>query len=83
MPSWDQFDAPSKEYREQVLGHAARIRVEALSKFAWTRYVASEDDVIGMIEFGASAPAGVPYEKFGITKQAIVSRALKLIGIAS
>ncbi|MBB3320222.1 transketolase [Rhizobium sp. BK399] len=75
MPTWDQFDAPSKEYRAQVVGHAARIAVEAL--------VASEDDVIGMIEFGASAPAGVPYEKFGITKQAIVSRALKLIGIAS
>lgn len=83
MPSWDLFDAQPKEYRQKVLGEAPRIAVEALSKFGWTRYVASEDDVIGMTGFGASAPAEILYEKFGITKQAIVARARQLAGGAS
>ncbi len=35
----------------------------------------SEEDVIGMTGFGASAPAEVLYEKFGITRDAIIARA--------
>lgn len=76
MPSWDLFDAQPKDYREEVLGSAPRIAIEALSKFGWTKYVASEDDVIGMSGFGASAPAEVLYERFGITQAAIVALAL-------
>ena len=74
MPSWDLFEKQSKEYRQSVLGTAPRIAVEAAGKFGWTRYVDSEDDVIGMDGFGASAPAEVLYEKFGITVEAIVAR---------
>ncbi|MGN6773709.1 transketolase [Rhizobium sp.] len=76
MPSWDLFERQTKEYRTAVLGDAPRIAVEALSKFGWTRYVDSEDDVIGMSGFGASAPAETLYEKFGITRDAIVARAI-------
>ncbi|MFS8116824.1 transketolase, partial [Rhizobium jaguaris] len=68
-----------KDYRSSVLGNAPRIAVEALSKFGWTRYVDSEDDVIGMSGFGASAPAETLYEQFGITGDAIVTRALARI----
>ncbi|PDT46583.1 transketolase [Sinorhizobium fredii] len=80
MPSWDLFEKQSKEYRSAVLGDAPRIAVEALSKFGWTRYVDSEDDVIGMSGFGASAPAETLYEKFGITRDAIVARAVARTG---
>ena len=38
----------------------------------WTRYVDSEDDVVGMDRFGASAPAEVLYRQFGITSEAVV-----------
>jgi len=76
MPSWDLFEKQAKDYRHAVLGDAPRIAVEALSKFGWTRYVDSEDDVIGMSGFGASAPAETLYEKFGITRDAIVARAV-------
>ncbi|MCV2865085.1 transketolase [Albidovulum sediminicola] len=80
MPSWELFEAQPAEYRRRTLGTAPRIAVEAAGKFGWTRYVASEDDVIGMNGFGASAPAEVLYEKFGITKDAIIARAHALTG---
>lgn len=80
MPCWELFDAQPASYRAEVLGTAPRIAIEAAGKFGWTRYVASEDDVIGMPGFGASAPAERLYAEFGITKQAIVDRAKVLIG---
>ena len=80
MPSWELFDAQPAAYRTEVLGSAPRIAIEAAGKFGWTRYVASEDDVIGMSGFGASAPAERLYAEFGITKDAIVARAKALTG---
>ncbi len=78
MPSWELFDAQDKAYRDEVLGNAPRIAIEAAGKFGWTRYVASEDDVIGMTGFGASAPIDRLYQEFGITAEAIVARAKAL-----
>ncbi|MCZ0962831.1 transketolase [Paracoccus benzoatiresistens] len=80
MPSWELFDAQPEEYRKATLGDAPRIAVEAAGKFGWTRYVASEDDVIGMNGFGASAPIDRLYQEFGITTDAIVARAKALTG---
>ncbi|MBK4216023.1 transketolase [Paracoccus caeni] len=80
MPSWELFDAQPEDYRKATLGDAPRIAIEAAGKFGWTRYVASEDDVIGMTGFGASAPIDRLYQEFGITKEAIVARAKALSG---
>ncbi|SNR58152.1 transketolase [Paracoccus sediminis] len=80
MPSWELFDAQPDDYRKATLGDAPRIAVEAAGKFGWTRYVASEDDVIGMTGFGASAPIERLYQEFGITKEAIVARAKAVAG---
>ncbi|WP_373236274.1 transketolase [Cohaesibacter celericrescens] len=79
MPCWELFDAQPKNYRDKILGTAPRIAIEAASKFGWTRYVASEEDIIGMDGFGASAPAERLYQEFGITKQAVVDRAKRLL----
>lgn len=80
MPSWELFERQTSAYRAEVLGDAPRIAVEAAGKFGWTRYVDSEDDVIGMEGFGASGPAEALYETFGITRAAIVTGAHRLIG---
>ncbi|WP_407658945.1 transketolase-like TK C-terminal-containing protein, partial [Marivivens aquimaris] len=80
MPSWELFEDQSEAYKADVLGNAPRIAIEAAGKFGWTRYVASENDVIGMPGFGASAPAERLYEEFGITKDAIIARAKALTG---
>ena len=75
MPCWELFDAQPEAYRDEVLGLAPRIAVEAALPFGWTRYVAREADVVGMPGFGASAPAERLYTEFGITCDAIVARA--------
>ena len=80
MPCWELFDEQPLAYRQSVLGTAPRVAVEAASKFGWTRYVDSEDDVIGLDSFGASAPANRLYAEFGITREAIVAGAQALLG---
>ncbi|WP_420003602.1 transketolase [Arenibacterium sp. LLYu02] len=80
MPSWELFEEQPEAYRAEVLGTAPRLAVEAAGKFGWTRYVASEADVIGMPGFGASGPAEALYAHFGITKEAIVAKAHSLLG---
>ncbi len=81
MPSWELFDLQPLEYREEVLPPTvkARLAVEAGSTQGWHKYVGLEGDIIGLDRFGASAPYGTLYEKFGITTERIVKRALSLL----
>ena len=80
MPSWELFDRQDVDYRRSVLplDVRARIAVEAGTRIGWERYVGLDGAVIGMDTFGASAPAGTLFEKFGITAQAVV-RAAKIL----
>ena len=81
LPSWKLFDQQPKKYRDTVLPPAVTIRVavEAGIKLGWEHYVGLEGAVVGMEGFGASAPAPVLYEKFGITVAAIVQTAKGLL----
>jgi transketolase len=81
LPSWELFEAQSKEYRERVLlpNIKARISIEAGVTFGWERYVGTEGVAIGIDRFGASAPYNILYQQFGLTVERIVSEALKLL----
>ncbi|MBW2637707.1 MAG: transketolase, partial [Deltaproteobacteria bacterium] len=81
LPSWEAFDKESEDYRESVLPSSvkARVAVEAGIKTGWEHYVGIEGAVIGMDGFGASAPAPVLFEKFGITSENILRVARSLI----
>jgi len=70
-PSFELFARQDAGYQAAVLGTAPRIGVEAASGFGWERWLGPEGIFIGMTGFGASAPAEVLYEHFGITEQAI------------
>lgn len=78
MPSWELFEKQPVAYRDQVLGgeRVLRVAVEAATGFGWERYIGREGIFIGMKDFGASAPAEILYEKFGITTEAIVDSVL-------
>ncbi len=69
MPSWELFEAQSAEYREDILPAACvkRVAMEAGSVFGWERYVGPQGRILGMTDFGASAPAGELMEHFGFT----------------
>ena len=77
MPSWELFDRQPADYRERVLPSTvrARVAVEAGLKLGWEHYVGLDGAVVGMGGFGASAPAEILYEKFGITTEAVVAQA--------
>ena len=79
LPCWELFEAQPKAYRDEVLGTAPRIAVEAGVTFGWSRYVGSEDNVIGINTFGASGKGPEVYKHFGITAQAIVNKIKSLI----
>ena len=83
MPSWELFERQDPAYRAAVLGTAPRVAVEAASPFGWTRYVASEADVVGMTSFGASGPIKQLYEHFGITAEHVARKARALLWIAA
>jgi transketolase len=76
------FERQDEAWQAAILGTAPRIAVEAASPWGWTRYVASEADVVGMRGFGASAPAKDLFAHFGITPEAVAERAKARAGHA-
>ncbi len=80
MPCFELFERQDPEYRAAVLGMAPRVAVEAASPFGWTRYVASESDVVGMTSFGASGPIAALYPHFGITAEAVAAKVQQALG---
>ena len=81
MPSWELLAEQPKSYREELLPPwiHARLAVEAASPFGWREFVGDRGDVLGMERFGASAPGGVLFEKFGFTPENIAARAEALL----
>ena len=71
MPCMDLFEAQSESYKESVLPKKvrARVAVEALSDFGWGKYVGLDGATVCMKGFGASAPAGLLFKKFGFTAE--------------
>jgi transketolase len=82
MPSRELFDKQPESYRRDVLAPEikTRIAIEAGRTQGWWRYVGEKGDVVGIEHFGASAPYKVLYEKFGVTADRVVEKALKLLG---
>ena len=74
LPCWELFDSQPVAYRNEVLGIAPRVSVEAGSVFGWERIVGPGGLSIGIDHFGASAPAEVLAEQFGFTPDAIAGR---------
>ena len=81
LPSWELFDRRPADYRESVLPQAvrARVAVEAGTKLGWEHYIGLDGACVGMKGFGASAPAEILYEKFGITAENVVRAAKDLL----
>ncbi len=81
MPCWTLFDRQSADYKESVLPKAvtARIAVEAGVTMGWTDYTGSKDAVIGIDNFGTSAPLKEVMKEYGFTVDEVVNAAKKRI----
>ena len=78
-PCFELFADQSAAYRAGVLGTAPRVGVEAAVKQGWEALLGDNSAFVGMTGFGASAPAGQLYEKFGITAEATAQAARDLL----
>jgi transketolase len=81
LPSWELFDEQPADYRSGILPSdvKARVAIEAGTPMGWERYVGLEGVTLGISRFGASAPAGVLYEKFGFTAEHMADEAEALV----
>ncbi|MGH7458818.1 MAG: transketolase [Longimicrobiaceae bacterium] len=80
MPSWAVFERQPKQYRDAVLlpQVRARVSVEAAGPMGWHRWVGPEGEVVGIGDFGHSAPHQRVLEELGITA-ANVARAARRV----
>jgi len=78
MPNPGRFMAQERVYRESVLPAdcKARVAVEAGVRHYWHPFVGDAGRIIGIDQFGASAPAPELFEFYGITSNG-VSKAVK------
>ncbi len=76
VPCFELFFQQPKTYQDSVIGRGTvRVAVEAAVQQGWDRFIGEDGAFVGMTGFGASAPAEVLYEKFGITTEAVVAAA--------
>jgi hypothetical protein len=55
------------------------VSVEVGVSLGWERWVGDEGAIIGLDHFGASAPAGTIFEKFGFTADRVADVARKVV----
>lgn len=80
FPSWELFESQDQSYKNSVLlpDVKARLAVEAGITQGWQKYVGSTGIVLGIDKFGASAPGGTVFEKYGFTVDRVVALAKEL-----
>ena len=72
IPCFDLFIEKEKAYQESIiLPSTKKVAIEAARGLEWYKLA---DEVIGMDSFGASAPAGQLFEKFGFTAEKIAAK---------
>lgn len=82
MPNPGRFLEQDADYRESVLPAdiAARVVIEAGVSGYWWRFAGPRGEVIGIDQFGASAPADVLFHEYGFTAEAVIAAARRVLG---
>jgi transketolase len=72
VPCYDLFIEQEQSYIDEIIKpDTKRVAIEAARGLEWYKLA---DEVIGMDTFGASAPAGQLFEKFGFRVEALLER---------
>lgn len=81
MPSWELFEAQSKQYRDKVLPPdvSLRLSVEAGVSQGWERYIGDYGESISVETFGASAPGQIVMQKYGFSVENVCKKVLTLL----
>ena len=80
MPCFERFNRESEKYREEVLPKSCRQRVaiEAGITETWYQYVGLDGKVVGLHQFGLSAPGAEVMKERGIDAKHVVEAARSL-----
>jgi transketolase len=81
IPCTELFERQDTAYQAQVLPASvtARVAVEAAHADYWYKYVGLTGKVIGMTDFGASAPANELFDMYGFTAEKIAATVTELL----
>ena len=81
VPCFERFERESEEYRDEVLPNSCRRRVaiEAGVPEIWYQYVGLDGKVVGLHEFGLSAPGAQVMKERGIDAQHVIDAAKSLV----
>ena len=79
LPSFELFRLQPERYRNEVLGVAPRIAVEAAVAQGWHEWLRAGDRFIGLSDFGASAPGPKVFEHFGLTAAKVADAARAIV----
>jgi transketolase len=81
LPCFERFDRQPQKYREEVLPNECRKRVaiEAGVTEIWYQYVGLDGKVIGLHQFGLSAPGPEVMKERGIDAQHVIDAARALL----
>ena len=82
MPCMERFVRQDPAYIEEVLPSEVRVRiaVEAGIGACWRRWVGDRGHILGISEFGHSAPGARVMEHFGITTENLTRMAQNILG---
>lgn len=80
LPSWERFEAQSEEYKNTVISPELkkRMTIEAGTTYGWAKYAGDHGVMIGIDEFGMSAPSDIVLRELGMSVENIVSRYLEM-----
>ncbi len=80
MPSVELFDRQDDAWTTSVLPEGpARVVIEAGRPDGWYRFVGRDGLVIGLTDFGVSAPSPAAFEHFGITGPQVTDRVAEFL----
>ncbi|URI13746.1 transketolase [Ligilactobacillus salivarius] len=79
LPSWERFEAQSEEYKNTVIPPELkkRMTIEAGTTYGWAKYAGDHGVMIGIDEFGMSAPSDIVLRELGMSVENIVNRYLE------
>src|SRR5712664_1259180 len=81
VPSLELLLAQPEEKQKAIIGNApVKVAIEAAVRWGWDAVIGPNGAFVGMHGFGASAPAKDLYKHFGVTAEAAVNAAVKLLG---
>jgi transketolase len=81
VPSLELLLAQPADRQKAIIGNApAKVAIEAAVRWGWDAVIGPNGAFVGMHSFGASAPAKDLYKHFGITAEAAVNAAVRLLG---